>query len=226
MSINSIKGFLSTGDDAAPGNFGLKDQAEALRWVQKNIEAFGGDSNRVTIFGESAGAMSAHFHILSPVSKGLFQAAISESGSALMPLTFRATGMLSQAERLADAVGCPKENTEELISCLRTVDVNTLMKNQPDDVSTLQPILRFRITPDLPQRRLDLGSKRVNHNIFIHYSFCTNLEACITRLVNGRMDCMNNKDNTNRMYINISKKYFFQCHEQPGNLQLFLCLVS
>ncbi|XP_021925827.1 venom carboxylesterase-6-like [Zootermopsis nevadensis] len=128
-----VLGFLSTGDDAAPGNFGLKDQAEALRWVQKNIEAFGGDSNRVTIFGESAGAMSAHFHILSPVSKGLFQAAISESGSALMPLTFRATGMLSQAERLADAVGCPKENTEELISCLRTVDVNTLMKNQPDD---------------------------------------------------------------------------------------------
>jgi carboxylesterase type B len=136
MWVTSIKGFLSTGDDAAPGNFGLKDQVEALRWVQKNIETFGGDANRVTIFGESAGGMSVHFHMLSPLSKGLFQAAISESGSALMPLSFRANSMLSHVQRLADAVGCPTENSEELISCLRTVDIDTLMKNQPDDVST------------------------------------------------------------------------------------------
>jgi carboxylesterase type B len=138
--VTSTKGFLSTGDDAAPGNFGLKDQTEALQWIQKNIEAFGGDADRVTIFGESAGGMSVHFHALSPLSNSLFQAGIAESGSALMPLFFRADGMLSQAQRLADAVGCPTENSEELVSCLRTVDIDTIFKNQPDDVSMLHHV--------------------------------------------------------------------------------------
>lgn len=45
-------GFLSTGDDSCPGNFGLKDQVQVLRWVQENIENFGGNPNLVTIFGE------------------------------------------------------------------------------------------------------------------------------------------------------------------------------
>jgi juvenile-hormone esterase len=49
---------------------GLKDQNMALRWVQENIEKFGGDPNSVTIFGESAGGASANFHMLSPMSRG------------------------------------------------------------------------------------------------------------------------------------------------------------
>ena len=126
---------MSTGDDAAPGNFGLKDQVEALRWVQKNIAAFGGDANKVTIFGESAGGMSVHFHVLSPLSKGLFHAGISESGSALMPLFFRTEGVLSRAQRMASAVGCPTESSEELVECLRTRDVKSILVNQPSDVS-------------------------------------------------------------------------------------------
>lgn len=63
-------GFLSTGDDAVPGNQGLKDQVMALQWVRDNVAAFGGDPNDVTIFGESAGAASVHFLTLSPLSKG------------------------------------------------------------------------------------------------------------------------------------------------------------
>ncbi|CAH4029008.1 unnamed protein product [Pieris brassicae] len=62
---------------------GLKDQVEALRWVRKNIIAFGGDPDNVTLFGESAGSASVLFHILSPMSKGLFHKAILESGSAM-----------------------------------------------------------------------------------------------------------------------------------------------
>jgi len=108
---------------------------EALRWVQKNIAAFGGDANKVTIFGESAGGMSVHFHVLSPLSKGLFHAAIAESGSALMPMFFEDEGMLSKAQRMATAVGCPTDNSEELIKCVRTRDVNSIMVNQPSDVS-------------------------------------------------------------------------------------------
>ena len=53
-----FSGFLSTGDDVVPGNAGLLDQIEALRWISRHIEAFGGDSSNVTIFGESAGDQS------------------------------------------------------------------------------------------------------------------------------------------------------------------------
>lgn len=66
-----VVGFLSTGDTVIPGNFGQKDQNMALRWVQKNIYSFGGDPNRVTLYGHSSGAMSAHLHSLSPMSRGI-----------------------------------------------------------------------------------------------------------------------------------------------------------
>uniref|UniRef100_A0A670YMM5 Carboxylic ester hydrolase n=1 Tax=Pseudonaja textilis TaxID=8673 RepID=A0A670YMM5_PSETE len=83
-----ILGFLSTGSQEAPGNWGLLDQVAALQWVQENIEAFGGDPSCVTIFGESAGGFSVGAQILSPLSKGLFHRAISESGSVLLPGIF------------------------------------------------------------------------------------------------------------------------------------------
>ena len=63
-------GFLSTGDENCPGNNGLKDQTMALRWIQDNVKAFGGDPDRVTIFGESAGGASVTYHMMSPLSKG------------------------------------------------------------------------------------------------------------------------------------------------------------
>lgn len=61
---------MSTEDSVMPGNYGLKDQALALRWVQENIASFGGDPTKVTVFGQSAGAVSIHHHILSPKAKG------------------------------------------------------------------------------------------------------------------------------------------------------------
>ncbi|CAG7827252.1 unnamed protein product, partial [Allacma fusca] len=67
-----LLGFLTTGDKSIRGNMALKDQNMALKWVQKNIQYFGGDPNQVTIFGTSAGAGSAHMHMLSQKSKGLF----------------------------------------------------------------------------------------------------------------------------------------------------------
>ncbi|CAH1975193.1 unnamed protein product [Acanthoscelides obtectus] len=78
-----IFGFLSTEDLVAPGNNGLKDQVLALKWVQNNIHNFGGNPNAVTIFGQSAGAASVSYLMQSPSAKGLFKAAIMDSGTSL-----------------------------------------------------------------------------------------------------------------------------------------------
>ncbi|XP_038210949.1 cholinesterase 1-like [Zerene cesonia] len=78
-----VLGFLCLGIKEAAGNMGLKDQVEALRWVKNNIRAFGGDPDNITLFGESAGAASVLYHMLSPMSAGLFNRAVMESGSAI-----------------------------------------------------------------------------------------------------------------------------------------------
>ncbi|KAJ9583744.1 hypothetical protein L9F63_021907 [Diploptera punctata] len=124
-----VLGFLSTGDDSSPGNYALKDQAQALRWVQENIASFGGDPDQVTIMGESAGAWSVHYHVLSPLSTGLFHGAIADSGSTLMPLAFQ-TDPLSVAQKKAQAAGCAIDSTERLMDCLRQMDIDSLMQSQ------------------------------------------------------------------------------------------------
>ncbi|XP_049947765.1 esterase FE4-like [Schistocerca serialis cubense] len=137
VSINyrlGLLGFLSTGDEVFPGNTGLKDQVEALRWVQRNIAAFGGDPERVTILGQSAGGASIHYHVLSPLSKGLFKNAIAMSGSALNPWAF-SKNATDRAIRFANYLGYSGQNSSDLVDFLKTVDGRTLAQDSDKALS-------------------------------------------------------------------------------------------
>ncbi|XP_046426320.1 esterase E4-like [Neodiprion fabricii] len=124
-------GFLSSGDDDAPGNTGLKDQAAALRWVKRNIARFGGDPEKVTIFGESAGSACVHYHILSPMSAGLFSRAIGQSGSSLNNWAYTNDGA-AVTIRLAEYLGAKNlgQNTKRAVDFLRTAPYSDIVKAQ------------------------------------------------------------------------------------------------
>ncbi|XP_032748098.1 acylcarnitine hydrolase-like [Rattus rattus] len=113
-----VLGFFSTGDEHARGNWGYLDQVAALRWVQQNIAHFGGNPNRVTIFGESAGGTSVSSHVISPMSQGLFHGAIMESGVALLPDLISETSE-TVSTTVAKLSGCEAMDSEALVRCLR-----------------------------------------------------------------------------------------------------------
>ncbi|XP_070545945.1 acetylcholinesterase-like [Ptychodera flava] len=116
-------GFLSTGDEHAPGNYGLLDQMAAVQWVHDNIEAFGGDKDMVTLFGNSAGSLSCEYMLLSPLMQGLFHRVIMQSGNVFVKGYFSTDSRMQRktAHGLGKLVGCERETTEELIQCLRAV---------------------------------------------------------------------------------------------------------
>ncbi|XP_008837357.1 pyrethroid hydrolase Ces2e-like isoform X2 [Nannospalax galili] len=114
-----VLGFFSTGDQHARGNWGYLDQVAALRWVQQNIAHFGGNPNRVTIFGESAGGTSVSSHVVSPLSQGLFHGAIMQSGVALLP-SLISNSSEEVYKMVANLSGCEQGvNSEALVGCLR-----------------------------------------------------------------------------------------------------------
>lgn len=120
------------GEKGTSGNWGLLDQKAALEWVKRNVEGFGGDPGNVTVFGESAGAVSVCLHVTSPRAAGLFHRAISQSGTCALvntPLRDPGTpGLEDSAEergaRLAKAVGCEGADPA---ACLRAKPVDDLV---------------------------------------------------------------------------------------------------
>ncbi|XP_059930938.1 cholinesterase-like [Gadus macrocephalus] len=141
-------GFLSLPEnDNIRGNAGLLDQQLALRWVADNIAFFGGDSSKVTLFGESAGAASVGFHLLAPSSHGLFHRAILQSGVPTAPwasLSQRETWKRSLS--LASLLGCPRSPAADLERCLQRVDLVDIVTEQ-FQVLTEASILGFPFAP-------------------------------------------------------------------------------
>nr|AID61351.1 esterase [Calliphora stygia] len=123
-------GFLSSGCSEIPGNFGLKDQLMALKWVNEHIASFGGDPKEITLFGHSAGASAVHFHMINPKTKGLFKRAILSSGNALAPYVGILDKPLEQMHTIAQALGIDAaltQNTKDLADKLRTLDANAIL---------------------------------------------------------------------------------------------------
>ncbi|KAM3957230.1 carboxylic ester hydrolase-like isoform 1-T1 [Aphomia sociella] len=147
-------GFLSTGDALAPGNNGFKDQVVALRWVQRNIRAFGGDPNLVTIAGCSAGSYSVMLHMISPMTKGLFHRAISISGSPVNQQTVQ-HDLYPMAVKQAQLVGCPTNNSKVIIDCLKTKPFREIGDSLPGFFDPL-----FAYTLWVPVVERDFGQER------------------------------------------------------------------
>lgn len=135
----NVFGFVSSDQlraedpSGSTGNYGIQDQRLAMQWVQKNIAAFGGNPQLVTIFGESAGAGSVSGHLVNPRSKGLFQRAIMESGPiaawTVMPYNYSAV----KWNIVSTNLGC--SNSSDELACMRsksTAEVRGALFNLPD----------------------------------------------------------------------------------------------
>ena len=124
-------GFLYTASPDAPGNQGLMDQVLALKWVHENVASFGGSQETVTIFGESAGAVSVGFHLMSPLSMNYFSRAIMQSASPVADWGVQSHSRATvRAQSLASTLGCPLTPVAAMVTCLQRADAQNVTDSQ------------------------------------------------------------------------------------------------
>uniref|UniRef100_A0A3Q3AZL1 Neuroligin 4 X-linked a n=1 Tax=Kryptolebias marmoratus TaxID=37003 RepID=A0A3Q3AZL1_KRYMA len=163
-----VLGFLSTGDQAAKGNYGLLDQIQALRWIKENIQAFKGDPKRVTIFGSGAGASCVSLLTLSHYSEDLFQKAIIQSGTALSSWAVNYQPA-KYTRSLAEKVGCNILDTIDLVECLQKKNYKELIEQYITPAKyhiAFGPVIDGDVIPDDPQILMEQG-EFLNYDIML-----------------------------------------------------------
>ncbi|XP_045170390.2 cholinesterase-like isoform X2 [Mercenaria mercenaria] len=124
----SLWGFFSSGDDIVPGNSGLWDQHTAIKWVHENIEAFGGDPEKITLFGESSGAGSVMLQGLYSGNKGFIHRMIAQSGSVG---SWWSTDTIDKRKestsKLIKLTGCEVTPTKSMVKCLQSIPGQKLL---------------------------------------------------------------------------------------------------
>jgi para-nitrobenzyl esterase len=164
-----VEGFLPI--EGAPTNLGMRDMIAALKWVQGNAAAFGGDPANVTVFGESAGAMAVADLMVSPLARGMFRRAIVQSGHGSMvrsiPVTQRVTKAVAKAMGVAPTVeGFRSATIEQALDGLAKVAQPTARLNLRDDkgrepaygLSRFLPVFGDDVIPVPPLNALESGA--------------------------------------------------------------------
>ncbi|KAK3579978.1 hypothetical protein CHS0354_000855 [Potamilus streckersoni] len=168
----SVFGFLSTGDSASPGNYGLWDQQLAIKWAHGNIGAFGGDNTKITLFGQSAGSASVFYQALYPGNKGLFHRIIGESGTPLSLWAFAEKSEIHTKvqTRFLTNLNCMHAESSVIINCLRSKSVPEIIKalNITTGIHTDLNItfdkaidLRFNFGPMLDREFLQISPDKI-----------------------------------------------------------------
>lgn len=174
--ISSL-GFLYLGIPEAPGNVGFFDQLLALKWVKENIKNFGGDPDSTTLFGQSAGAASIGYHLLSPLSKNLFQRSILESGVPTAPWSQISQNLsMERALILAESLNCSHDIKQltAIVECLQKIDGQLLIEKEwkiPVGLgdNPFHPVVDGLFVTDTPKKMLSKGNFR-NKNILIGFN--------------------------------------------------------
>ena len=155
-------GFLATDDRASAGNMGLQDQIMALKWVRKHVAKFGGDPNKVTLFGEDSGAASATLLAVSPSAHGLFQSVMALSGNALCDQYMQRNPQESAAE-LAARLDCSGEAGSDIMDCLRRQTQQDIVRRTNDMFMFFSfprwfaPNIDGHVVPEEPEQLLQQG---------------------------------------------------------------------
>ncbi|KAF0751373.1 esterase E4-like isoform X1 [Aphis craccivora] len=164
----NVLGFLNFGIDECPGNMGLKDQLFAFKWIKANIAAFGGDTNNITIFGESAGSASVHCHLLSPLSTGSFDKAIMQSGCIFNSWAFNEKHV-EVAFKLAEKLGCQKDDPKEIVKYLLNIPAIDLVKctTLKFKIEGQRDLLNFQFVPTIESEAVSNRLLPAHPNILI-----------------------------------------------------------
>lgn len=147
-----LLGYLNLGTKEYPGNAGFKDQVLALRFVRDNIAAFGGDPNRITLIGNSAGSFSVAMHLVSPMSRGLFHQGILGSGGLDLKKALP-TEQISAAKKQARLFKCNFMDLDSMVECLKS-------KSTKEYVDTVYATFTLGRSPWGPVVEGDFGQER------------------------------------------------------------------